>query len=97
MSRWNTFHTPVQYFLSHGQDILSHGTCQCDETGTDPSHKDFFTVETTDDTKVGRDWKVVKSEYVSCKRPSLGNNMISMMITRLTNLQVPSLNTYAEV
>ena len=27
--------------------------------------KDFCTVETADGTKVGRDWKVVKSEYVS--------------------------------
>jgi hypothetical protein len=26
--------------------------------------KDFYTVETADGTKVGRDWKVVKSEYV---------------------------------
>ena len=26
--------------------------------------KDFCTVETADGTKVGRDWKVVKSEYV---------------------------------
>ena len=27
--------------------------------------KDFCTVETADGTKVGRDWKVVKSEYVT--------------------------------
>ena len=27
--------------------------------------KDFCTVETADGTKVGRDWKVVKSEYVA--------------------------------
>jgi hypothetical protein len=26
--------------------------------------KDFFTVETANGTKVGRDWKVVKSENV---------------------------------
>ena len=26
--------------------------------------KDFCTVETADGSKVGRDWKVVKSEYV---------------------------------
>jgi hypothetical protein len=27
--------------------------------------KDFYTVETADGTKVGWDWKVVKSEYVT--------------------------------
>ena len=51
--------------LPHGQGILPHRSWQCGETGTDPSHKIFCSVETADGNKVGRDWKVVKSEWVA--------------------------------
>jgi hypothetical protein len=64
---WNsTFHTPVHspYFL------MDKGFCHMEYDSVSKLEliqviKDFCTVETGDGTKVGRDWKVVKSEYVS--------------------------------
>ncbi len=66
MTRWNNFHAPVHsaYFL------MDKGFCLMEHDSEDKLEliqviKDFCTVETADGTKVGRDWKVVKSEYVS--------------------------------
>ena len=66
MTRWNTFHTSV-----HSACFLMDKTfCHMEHDSTAKLEliqviKDFCTVETTDGTKVGRDWKVVKSEYVA--------------------------------
>ena len=51
MSRWNVIHVPVH------SSFLKLELIQV--------IKDFCTVETSDGTKVSRDWKVVKSEYVT--------------------------------
>ena len=66
MTRWNTFHAPVHsaFFL------MDKGFCHMEHDSVDKLEliqviNDFCTVETVDGTKVGRDWKVVKSEYVT--------------------------------
>ena len=65
MTRWNTFHVPVHstWFL------MDQALCHMDHESVVKLEliqviKDFFTVETANGTKVGRDWKVVKSENV---------------------------------
>ena len=66
ITRWNTFHAPV-----HSAYFVMDKTFWLMEHDSVPKLeliqviKDFCTVETADGTKVGRDWKVVKSEYVS--------------------------------
>ena len=66
MSWWNTFHTPVH----SGCFLMDKGFCRMEHDSVAKLEliqviKDFCTVETADGTKVGRDGKVVKSEYVS--------------------------------
>ena len=66
MSWWNTFHAPVHsaWFL------MDKAFCHMEHDSTVKLEliqviKDFCTVETADGTKVGRNWKVVKSEYIT--------------------------------
>ena len=66
MARWNTFHTPVHsacFLMDKAFCLMEHDSAA--KLELIQVIKDFCTVETADGTKVGRDWKVVKSEYVS--------------------------------
>jgi hypothetical protein len=78
MTRWNTFDAPV-----HSAWVLMNKTfCRMDHDSTTKLEliqviKDFCTVETADGTKVGRDWKVVKSENVTCQDFPRINSRIS--------------------
>jgi hypothetical protein len=66
MARWNTFHAPVHSACF----LMDKAFCRMEHDSAAKLEliqviKDFCTAETADGTKVGRDWKVVKSEYVA--------------------------------
>ncbi len=71
MTRWNTFHPPVHsdgFLMDKVFCLMEHDSAA--KLELIQVTKDFWTLETADGTKVGRDWKVVKSEYVDRQETS---------------------------
>jgi hypothetical protein len=66
MTRWNTFQAPVHsafFLMDKVFYLIEHDSAA--KLELIQVIQDFCTVETADGTKVGRDGKVVKSEYVA--------------------------------
>jgi hypothetical protein len=94
MEWWNTFHVPAHIVCFLMDKAFSHMDHDSEaKVELIQVIKDFCTVETTDGTKVGRDWKVVKSECVPWQESIVRKQHDPMMNTSLTNLQVSSLSS----